>query len=545
MKKKLRVTSFLMMGIFMLAACGNGESSTGSDTAEVPQKMVATATGELATLDSALYSDVTSSDAIGQIFEGLYRIDGKNNPELGLAESEPDVSEDGKTYTFKLREAVWSNGDAVTAEDFVYAFQKVVDPENGSPSSNQMDIFKNAAAIRNGEMALEELGVKAVDEKTLELTLENPITYLPKLLTGTPFFPQNKNFAGDQGQQYGTHSDKVVTNGPFTISKWNGTNLNWTFTKNPEYWDAENVKMEQIDVEVIKETSTGVNLFDSGDVQYTTLANEYAKQYQDSPDYHDQLKFLYGYVSYNEKRETTGNVHLRRALSLAVDKEVFTNTVLNDGSQPLNGIIPAGYASNPETDEDFRAENGDFLAYDVEAAQAEWETAKKELGQTEIQLELLTSDTEASKKTGEFLQAQFEQNLPGLSISLRNVPLKNRLNLTEQGEFDMAFSTWTPDYEDPINFLEIYQSTGGLNTSGYVSEAYDQGINEVKSTLAIDPLKRWEKMLELEKLLIEQDAVITPIYQGAQAYLLAPEVKDLLVLPLGRTVSYRLVSIEE
>ncbi|MEG0289144.1 MAG: ABC transporter substrate-binding protein, partial [Carnobacterium sp.] len=177
MKKKLRVTSFLMMGIFMLAACGNGESSTGSDTAEVPQKMVATATGELATLDSALYSDVTSSDAIGQIFEGLYRIDGKNNPELGLAESEPDVSEDGKTYTFKLREAVWSNGDAVTAEDFVYAFQKVVDPENGSPSSNQMDIFKNAAAIRNGEMDLEELGVKAIDEKTLELTLENPITY--------------------------------------------------------------------------------------------------------------------------------------------------------------------------------------------------------------------------------------------------------------------------------------------------------------------------------------------------------------------------------
>ncbi|MEG0443649.1 MAG: peptide ABC transporter substrate-binding protein [Carnobacterium sp.] len=545
MKKKLRVTSFLMMGIFMLAACGNGESSTGSDTAEVPQKMVATATGELATLDSALYSDVTSSDAIGQIFEGLYRIDGKNNPELGLAESEPDVSEDGKTYTFKLREAVWSNGDAVTAEDFVYAFQKVVDPENGSPSSNQMDIFKNAAAIRNGEMDLEELGVKAIDEKTLELTLENPITYLSKLLTGTPFFPQNKSFAVDQGQQYGTHSDKVVANGPFTISKWNGTNLNWTFTKNPEYWDAENVKLEQIDVQVIKETSTGVNLFDSGDVQYTTLANEYAKQYQDSPDYHDQLKFLYGYVSYNEKRETTGNVHLRRALSLAVDKEVFTNTVLNDGSQPLNGIIPAGYASNPETDEDFRAENGDFLAYDVEAAQAEWETAKKELGQTEIQLELLTSDTEASKKTGEFLQAQFEQNLPGLSISLRNVPLKNRLNLTEQGEFDMAFSTWTPDYEDPINFLEIYQSTGGLNTSGYVSEAYDQGINEVKSTLAIDPLKRWEKMLELEKLLIEQDAVITPIYQGAQAYLLAPEVKDLLVLPLGRTVSYRLVSIEE
>lgn len=545
MKIKKSFIGLLMIGIVSLTACGTGGDSPDSGTVEAPQKMVATATGELATLDSALYSDVTSSDAIGQIFEGLYRIDGKNNPELGLAESEPDVSEDGKTYTFKLREAVWSNGDAVTAEDFVYAFQKVVDPENGSPSSNQMDIFKNAAAIRNGEMALEELGVKAIDEKTLELTLENPITYLPKLLTGTPFFPQNNTFAAEQGQQYGTHSDKVVTNGPFTISKWNGTNLNWTFTKNPEYWDAENVKMEQIDVDVIKETSTGVNLFDSGDVQYTTLANEYAKQYQDSPDYHDQLKFLYGYVSYNEKREATGNVHLRRALSLAVDKEVFTNTVLNDGSQPLNGIIPAGYSSNPETDEDFRAENGDFLTYDVEAAQAEWEIAKKELGQTEIQLELLTSDTEASKKTGEFLQAQFEQNLPGLSVSLRNVPLKNRLNLTEQGEFDMAFSTWTPDYEDPINFLEIYQSTGGLNTSGYVSEVYDQGINEVKSTLAIDPLKRWEKMLELEKLLIEQDAVITPIYQGAQAYLLAPEVKNLLVLPLGRTVSYRLVSIEE
>lgn len=543
--KKAGAAIFLAMVMFTLAACSSGKESNDPSSTSSSQKMSATATGELATLDSALYSDVTSSDAIGQIFEGLYRIDSENNPELGLAESDPIVNDAGTVYTFKLRNTSWSNGDPLTAEDFVYAFQKVVDPENGSPSSNQMDIFKNAAAIRNGEMDLNELGVKALDEKTLELTLENPITYLPKLLTGTPFFPQNKAFATEQGQKYGTNSDTITSNGPFIISKWNGTNLNWTFTKNPDYWDAKNVKMEQIDIEVIKETSTGVNLFENGDVQYTTLANEYAKQYKDSADYQTQLKFLYGYLSYNEKREATGNVHLRKALSLAVDKEAFTKTILNDGSEALNGIIPANYANNPETHEDFRTENGDFLAYDVEAAQTEWKKAQEELGISEIDLELLTSDTEASKKTGEYLQAQFEQNLPGVSVHLRNVPLKNRLELTNKGEFDMAFSTWTPDYEDPINFLEIYQSTSGLNSSGYVSEAYDQGIEEIRSTLALKPLDRWEKMLELEQLLIEKDAVITPIYQGAQAYLLAPEVKGLVILPLGRTVSYRMASIED
>ncbi|WP_313469946.1 peptide ABC transporter substrate-binding protein [Carnobacterium sp.] len=543
--KKAGAVIFLAMAMFTLAACSGGKESNDPSSTSSSQKMSATATGELATLDSALYSDVTSSDAIGQIFEGLYRIDSENNPELGLAESDPIVNEAGTVYTFKLRNTSWSNGDPLTAEDFVYAFQKVVDPENGSPSSNQMDIFKNAVAIRNGEMDFNELGVKALDEKTLELTLENPITYLPKLLTGTPFFPQNKAFAIEQGQKYGTNSDTITSNGPFIISKWNGTNLNWTFTKNPDYWDAKNVKMEQIDIEVIKETSTGVNLFENGDVQYTTLANEYAKQYKDSADYQTQLKFLYGYLSYNEKREATGNVHLRKALSLAVDKESFAKTILNDGSEALNGIIPANYASNPETHEDFRAENGDFLAYDVEAAQTEWKKAQEELGISEIDLELLTSDTEASKKTGEYLQAQFEQNLPGVSVHLRNVPLKNRLELTNKGEFDMAFSTWTPDYEDPINFLEIYQSTSGLNSSGYVNEAYDQGIEEVRSALALKPLDRWEKMLELEQLLIEKDAVITPIYQGAQAYLLAPEVKGLVILPLGRTVSYRMASIED
>lgn len=543
--KKAGAAIFLAMVMFTLAACSGGKESNDPSSTSSSQKMSATATGELATLDSALYSDVTSSDAIGQIFEGLYRIDSENNPELGLAESDPIVNDAGTVYTFKLRNTSWSNGDPLTAEDFVYAFQKVVDPENGSPSSNQMDIFKNAAAIRNGEMDLNELGVKALDEKTLELTLENPITYLPKLLTGTPFFPQNKAFATEQGQKYGTNSDTITSNGPFIISKWNGTNLNWTFTKNPDYWDAKNVKMEQIDIEVIKETSTGVNLFENGDVQYTTLANEYAKQYKDSADYQTQLKFLYGYLSYNEKREATGNAHLRKALSLAVDKEAFTKTILNDGSEALNGIIPANYANNPETHEDFRTENGDFLAYDVEAAQTEWKKAQEELGISEIDLELLTSDTEASKKTGEYLQAQFEQNLPGVSVHLRNVPLKNRLELTNKGEFDMAFSTWTPDYEDPINFLEIYQSTSGLNSSGYVSEAYDQGIEEIRSTLALKPLDRWEKMLELEQLLIEKDAVITPIYQGAQAYLLAPEVKGLVILPLGRTVSYRMASIED
>lgn len=549
MKKKFWIIGVLIALLLVIVGCASEQKKSQETSIKQPEKkdiqeLTVTTSNELATLDSALYSDVISSDAIGQIFEGLYRIDQDNNAELGMAESEPSVNDAKTVYTFKLKEAKWSNGEDVKASDFVYAFQKVVDPATASPSANQMDIFKNGALIRVGEKELSDLGVKALDTKTIELTLENPIPYLAKMLTGTPFFPQNEILAKKLGEKYGTNSSNIVGNGPFELTDWSGTNLNWTYQKNQTYWDQKNVQLKKINVEVAKETSTGANLFDGDQVDYTGLTDEFIQKYQGANSYHEQPKALIGYLGFNTTRKVTGNVHVRRALALAFDKKAYTESILIDGSKPMDGFIPSDFAKNPASNEDFRKENGSLMSYDVKKAQNEWKLAQAELGDTDLTLEILSSDTGSAKKTVEFLQAQYETNLPGLKIKLKNVPLKNRLDLNRSGDFDVFFGTWTPDYQDPINFLEIYQSNGGINFSNYHNNVYDEGINEIKGELATKPQERWTKMMQLEKQLIEQDAPIALIYQGAQAYLLSSKVKQLQVLPFGRTVSYRLTFVQ-
>lgn len=540
---KKRLVASLAIATLLLGAC----STTGNkkdSTTETKQIIEVSTPGELSTLDSGQYSDVNSSDMIGQVTEGLYRTDKNGDPELALAAEKPTVSEDGKTYTFKLKDTTWSNGDPVTANDFVYAYQYVVDPANASSSSNRMDIFKNASKIRRGETTLDTLGVKALDDKTLQIELESPITYLDQILVGTPFMPKNAAFAKDKGKSYGTTTENFVGNGPFVIEDWTGTNESWKLVKNPRYWDADNVKLDEVDVQVVKEVGTGVNLFETQALDFTTLSDTYAKQYKDNANAHYVPKSLVGYLSANQKREVTGNVKVRQAIMQAIDKKAFAEDILGDGSTALNGFVPANFAKDPKTGEDFRKENGDLLPYNVEQAQKLWAEAKQELGQDEITLEVLSADTAAAKKTIEFIQGQLEQNLPGLTINLKSVPLQNRLDLQTKGDFDIAFGTWTPDYADPINFLEFYDSKGGLNTSGYVSESYDQGLEEARTTLANDPEARWDKLKELEKQLVETDTAVIPLYQGAVAYLQSDQLKDLQIYPFGRTVSYRLAYVE-
>ncbi|MDN6726676.1 MAG: peptide ABC transporter substrate-binding protein [Tetragenococcus halophilus] len=536
----------LLLGaaLFILAGC----FSTGDNTEEensTQQEISVSLSGELTTLDSAQYTDVNSSDMIGQLTEGLYRYDEEGEPELALASKEPEVSEDGLTYTFQLKDTNYSDGTPVKAEDFVYAFQKVVDPETASSSSNRMDIFQNGREIREGDKEVDELGAQAIDDSTLKLQLEDPLPFLPKILTGTPFMPKSKEFAEDEGKQYGTNTEKFLGNGPFVINDWDGNNESWTLEKNPEYWDQDNVQMETINVQVVKEVATGTNLFTDGQLDYTLLADTQAQQYQNDEQAYFEPKAMVGYISPNQKREVTSNVNVRKAILQAIDKDNFAQNILSDGSTPLNGFVASDFAKNPSTDEDFREENGDLLPYDKKAAQQSWEKAKEELGQDEVTLELLSADAAMSKKTIEYIQGQLEETLSGLEITIKSVPLQNRLDLQTEGDFDLVFGTWTPDYADPIDFLNFYDSQSGLNTSGYDNPDYDKGLEEARTTLANDPDARWDKLLEMERLLVEEDAAVLPFYQGANAYLKTNRLGGIQVFPFGRTVSYRTTFITE
>ena len=538
MKKTTKMLATSLLVAVGLAACGSNSSSSTN----AANRLTMTTFGELTTLDSADYDDVPSSDMMGQIFEGLYRVAANNKVELGMAAQEPKVSEDGLVYTFILRDAKWSDGSAVKAQDFVFTYRKLVNPQEGHVAQSA-DVFKNAKKIRSGELPVEELGVKALDDKTLEITLENPAPYLPKLLTGSRFLPQSEAVAQKLGDQYGSNVSNVVVNGPFKLEGWTGSELTWKLVKNADYWDASNVALNEVTVNVSKEVATSVQLFDSKQVQYTTISDQFVDQYKSQPTFHAQPKATMGYMNFNTLKPTTANQHFRRAIAMAYDKQALTNNVLKDGSIPSTGLIPKSFATNEVTGKDFVDESGDFLKFDVQEAQKEWELAKKELGVSEVTVTLLTSDTGTSKLVGEYLQAQIQKNLPGVTFKLQPVPLKNRLELQRASDYDIFYGTWAPDYQDPLNFLEQYITGGGINFGKYSNPEYDKAVDTVKSTYATQPENRWNQMLAAEKIIMN-DAAIAPIYQASQSYLLAENVKGLEVLPFGRTVNLRQASVQ-
>lgn len=511
--------------------------------ASVEQKLSIATQGELATLDSALYNDVPSSDMIGQVFEGLYRVKNGTEVEFGQAES-VKVSDDGLTYTFTLRDGLkWSDGSPVTAADFEYSYQRLADPKSGA-SVQSVDVFKNAAAVRKGEKEVSELGVKALDDKTLEVTLEYPAPYLPKLLSGSRYMPVSKAVHSAKGDKYGTSADNVVTNGPFTIQDWNGTNLEWKLVKNDNYWDAANVYLKDVQVQVIKENSTGADLFDAGQLDYTTLTDQFVQEYTGADDFHTASKATIGYLSFNTQREATANADLRRAIAQAFDKQVYADSVIQDGSQVLNNQVPKDFDVN-EAGEDYQTAAGPMLEYNLEAAQADWAKAKAALGKDTIELQLLTSDVGLSKRTAEFLQAQLEANLPGLKLTISSVPLKNRLEFQRQSDFDIFYGTWAPDYQDALNFIEQYKTGGGINFAKYSNAEYDKLVEQARNEYANDPAKRRQALIQAETIGIKQDAVAAPIYQSSTSYLLKARVKNFEVMPFGRTINLRPVYVTE
>ncbi|MGX7077701.1 peptide ABC transporter substrate-binding protein [Globicatella sanguinis] len=298
---------------------------------DVEQTLSIMTIGELSTLDSALSNDTPSSDMDGQIFEGLYRVTTGTEVQLGQAEK-VEISDDGLVYTFTLRDGlVWSNGSPITAEDFLYTYQRLVSPDNQNTSSS-VEIFKNAAKIRKGEMDVSELGVKALDEKTLEITLEYPNPYLPKILTGTRFLPVSKEFVEEKGDAYGTSAENIVSNGPFTISDWTGTELEWTLKRNENYWDADNVYLDEVLVSVVKETGTGADLYDAGEIDYAILSDSFVGQYEGNEGFNTLPRATLGYIMFNGTKEPTNNAALRRAVSQAFDKELYADSVIQDGS---------------------------------------------------------------------------------------------------------------------------------------------------------------------------------------------------------------------
>lgn len=552
MERKSLFKSLAVIGLsgLVLAACGNGSDNSGSNgSGESEQVLNWTTTSELPTMDTTMATDTVSFEIMNNVNEGLYRQDQEGGYEAGVVDGEPEISEEGSVYTYKIKEdATWSNGDPVTANDFVYAWQRLVDPDTAAQYSYLASgIIQNATEIIAGEMEPSELGAIAVDDKTLEVTYAKPVPYLEGLLSMAPFYPLNQAYVEEQGEKYATNSDTVLYNGPFALAGWDGTNLNWSLVKNDSYWNADNVQLDTIKYQVLKETSTALNLFDSGEIDYTTVSGEYVAAREGDPNMDNAPESTLFFIKMNQERngeETPlANTNIRKGIAQAIDKQSFADQVLQNGSVAADYLVPEGLASNPSTGADFREDSTEgtaFVDYDVEAAQEAFNAGLEELGTDTITLELLTDDSENAKRSAEYLQGQLQTNLPGLQVQIVSVPFKNRVAANTAQDYDLQISGWGADYADPINYLELFVTDGSNNNSGYSNEEYDALI-QAASDETEDLDKRWSDLVAAESLILEE-AGIAPLYQRYGAYLEQPTVEGVVHHQVGASTSFKWAS---
>ncbi|MGM0844723.1 MAG: peptide ABC transporter substrate-binding protein [Bacillota bacterium] len=544
-KQSLILLSILLVLSAFLTACGGGNNdnndTAGTDGGKDEQVLNLLESSEIPSLDSTLGTDSVSFNVMNNVFEGLYRLGEDDEPVLGIAAEEPEVSEDGKTYTFKLRDAQWSNGDPVTAQDFEYAWKKALNPDTASEYAYIMFDIKNAEKVNNGELSLDEAGVTALDEKTLQVELETIVPYFKSLLTFATFLPQNQAFVEDQGDQYGLEADTAVYNGPFVLSEWNHEQ-SFQMKKNPDYWEADVVQLEEINFNIVKDTSTRVNLYETNETDVAVLSEQYVDSYQDDPNFNTRLRTSTFFLRLNQENEVLSNKNARKAIDMAWDKEGLVQVLLNDGSIPAYYLVPDNFVTGPDGD-DFRDTNGQLGEFNQEEAANLWNTAKEELGIETAELELLNYDSENSRKVGEYLKEQLENTLEGLTVSISQQPFAQKLEVEQRGDYDFSYAGWGPDYPDPMTFLDMFVTGSSYNQTGFSNEKYDQLINDAQSTLLDDPEKRWEALLEAERILLEEQA-ISPMFQDGSAYVQREYVKDLYRHSFGADYSYKWTHIE-
>ncbi|MCU7556426.1 peptide ABC transporter substrate-binding protein [Macrococcus capreoli] len=522
----------------ILAACTGSKSGGGKNDQVLNLQEVS----DIPTLDSSLATDQVSFNVFFQVMEGLYSLDKDDKAIPAIAKGEPEMSKDGKTWTIKLRDdAKWSNGDPVTAKDFEFAWKRTLDPKTASEYAYIMMDLKNAADVNAGKKKPEELGVKAIDDKTLQIQLETKVPYFKELLTFGVFLPQNEKFVKEKGDKYGTSKENTLYNGPFVLNDWQ-TEKSFQLTPNKNYWDKKAVKLKEVNYKIIKDQNTALNLFNTNKLDRVGLPPEQIDKYKKDPKFQTELQTSTYIIRMNQKNEALKNKDMRLAIAQSIDKKSYVDTLLKNGSQPLDTNTPKDFAK--KDGKDFVDLVKTKLTYDQKAAKEHYEKAKKALGKDKFEFEYLTFDAEESKTAGEYVKEQLEKNLPGVKITIKQQPFKQKLQLESKMDYDLSFGGWGPDYPDPMTFLDLWVTDGAHNQTGWSNPEFDKIVKDAKGPLLDDVNKRWESMAKAEEMALA-DAPFAPIYQKGTARLVQPYVKNFVIHKFGGDTTLKNVYIEK
>ncbi len=559
MKKKFLSIMLASALALSMVGCGSSAVSGVSEQNDTAAKETGSAdSGESAggdlnvmletpveSLDPQQATDGTSFEVIADYTDGLMQMDADGQAVNALAES-VDVSEDGLTYTFHIRkDANWSNGDPVTAADFVFAWQRAVDPEVASEYSYMLsDIGQivNAQDIIDGTKDKSELGVKAVDDKTLEVKLNVSVSYFLSLMYFPTFYPVNQKFFESCADTYATSPETTLSNGAFILDEYQPAATTIHLTKNADYYDADKVKLEGLNYQVIQDSQQALMSYQSGDLDTTLVNGEQVDQVKDDPSYKAIGAGYLWYISPNMKAvKELQNVNIRYAITMALNREAITTDVLKDGSAPTYTAVPMDFAAGPDGS-DFSADQEKFkevCRFDAAAAVEYWNKGLEELGAKEITITMIHDADDAPIKVAQVVKEQLETTLPGLTVELQQMPKKERVQRMQKGEFELGLTRWGPDYADPMTYLGMWVTKNANNYGFWSNSKYDEIIAECTTgETAMDAKARWAALYDAEQLVMDE-AVIFPLYTQCNAELISTNVSGIEFHPVALNRVYK------
>lgn len=537
-KKAMSLLLAVVMLLGMLTACGQQPATAAPDATTTPvengDKVVIRVplTDEPSSLDPGFGNSSDSISPRGIMYEALVRIyDNVLAP--GLAESW-EVSDDGLVYTFHLRESYWSDGVQVKAADFEYGFKRLVDPSETAPNGNYQwmgDYIANGYDVRKGNLPLDELGVKAIDDLTLEITASSPMPYFVDLFKTPCFYPVRQDIAEAAGKEYASAPDKVVCCGPFSLTKWDHESL-LVFEKNEGYWNSDAINVDEIDAYIINDSETMMNMFDAGQLDMMpTITKEYIEKYKGTGEavQMDGATIWYCAVNTVSDRGAAStllqNKSFRQALNCVIPKDQLVEAARGDGSFGYSRILPENMSTS--YDDKSVGELYPYTPYPIEGdtakAQELFAQALSETGLDSANLPsmtLLTFDDDAAKVCAEVIQ-NLMGSVFGIKVEIDTQTYSARQEKEHAGEYDLCITNWAPDYNDPMTFMECFASDNSYNTyfGGFQNADYDEMINFCKESL--DYKARADKLFEAEQVLCDELPVI-PLFQTSGYWALKP-----------------------
>ena len=542
MKAKSKLLIGLLSLSMIFSACGNNDKAdngNGNNQAVVNEEegkkdgvLDINIASEPDSIDPALNTSVDGAIMISHLFESLIRWDddGEGNAVLkpGIAESW-EVSDDGLTWTFKLRDAKWSDGKDITADDFVYSWNRLVDPATGADYEYMLDM------------------VKGYDEKKLDISAPDPKTFVVNLSVKCPYFEEICAFPAvmpvrkdiiEANKTWTNSPETLVSNGAYKLEKWDH-NSTLSMVKNPEYYDQDSVKAEKLAFHLQDDQNAIYASYRSGDLDFiNSVPQEEIQKLLDTKEL--KIKPYVGtyFVCFNTEKEPFNDPKVRKAFSLAIDRNFIVNQVTGQGQEPATAYVPSGvYDAKGAEGDDFRTVGGDYYSINDEDYEKNIEEAKKLMeeagykdGEGFPQIDYLYNTDENHKAIAEALQNMWQENL-GVQVSLQNQDWNVFLKERKEGNYNIARHGWIADYNDPMSFIDMWLTGGGNNDAQYKNEEFDKFVKAAKATS--DPDERMENMHKAEDILIGEDNVVAPLYFYNNSYMVKPNITGLYYTPLG------------